>query len=211
MNIYFVRHGDDDERYRGGWSQLPLIDKGIEKSRLLAQYLIGPQDECIKDKKQNGRIIVDRIISSDLNRAKMTADIINEKLNVEIKYDERIRENNNGIFAGMLNEEAIEKYPNVFFSNLKYNEKFPEGESPKEFFHRIREAFFSIIEENKDVENLMIVTHAGVISIIYHIVLGLRWTNRKKSVKLPKTSITKIVIQGKNKNVCYSGYTPHLK
>ncbi|MGN1012888.1 MAG: histidine phosphatase family protein [Clostridia bacterium] len=211
MNIYLVRHGDDDERYRGGWSQLPLIEEGIEKSKKLADFLVGPQDECIKYSKQKEKILVDRIIASDLNRAKMTADIINEKLNVEIKYDERIRENNNGIFAGMLNEEAIKKYPNAFFSNLKYNEKFPEGESPKEFFHRIRNAFFSIIEENNDVENLMIVTHAGVISIIYHIILGLRWTNRKKSVKLPKTSITKVKIEGKAKEICYSGFTPHLK
>ena len=57
----------------------------------------------------------------------------------------------------------------------------------------------------------MIVTHAGVISIIYHIILRLRWTNRKKSVKLPKTSITKVKIEGKAKEVCYSGFIPHLK
>lgn len=205
MNIYLVRHGDDDERYRGGWSQLPLIPEGIEKAKKLSNYLISEQ------KQSEEKIVIDRIISSDLKRARMTADIINEKLKVEIKYDKRIRENNNGIFAGMLNEEAIKNYPNVFFSNLKYDEKFPDGESPKEFFHRIRNAFFQIIKENKDVENLMIVTHAGVISIIYHIVCGLRWTNRKKSVKLPKTSITKIVIKAGKKNVIYSGYTPHLK
>ena len=48
MNIYLVRHGDDDERYRGGWSQLPLIEEGIEKSKKLADFLVGPQDECIK-------------------------------------------------------------------------------------------------------------------------------------------------------------------
>lgn len=204
MNIYLVRHGDDDESYRGGWSQLPLIPEGIEKSKKLSEYLYNQVDD-------EQKINVDRIISSDLKRARMTADIINEKLNVDIKYDERIRENNNGIFAGMLNEEAIRNYPNVFFSNLEYNERFPKGESPKEFFMRIKDAFFKIIEENKDVENLMIVTHAGVISIIYHIIKKIRWTNKKKSVRLPKTSITKIVIDDKGKRVVYSGYTPHLK
>ncbi len=33
MNIYLIRHGDDDERYRGGWSDLPLIDEGLKKSK----------------------------------------------------------------------------------------------------------------------------------------------------------------------------------
>ena len=33
MNIYLVRHGDDDERYRGGWSGLPLVESGIEKAK----------------------------------------------------------------------------------------------------------------------------------------------------------------------------------
>lgn len=137
MNIYLVRHGDDDERYRGGWSQLPLIDEGIEKSKKLAIYL---KEEMNSNKEE--KIKVNRIISSDLKRARMTADIINEKLNVDIKYDDRIRENNNGIFAGMLTEEAVKNYDNPFFTNLKYNESFPEGESPKEFFHRIRKAFY---------------------------------------------------------------------
>ncbi len=199
MNIYLVRHGDDDERYRGGWSELPLIEEGIEKAKKLSNYL-----------RNNEEIKVDRIISSDLRRARMTAEIINEKLNLEVIYDSRIRENNNGIFAGMLNEEAIKNYPNAFFSNLKYNERFPHGESPKEFFHRIRKAFFEILKENKDVENLMIVTHAGVISIIYHIVEKKRWTNRKKSVKIPKTSITKIEKDKDKLKIVYSGQTPHL-
>ena len=201
MNVYLVRHGDDDERYRGGWSNLPLIAKGIDKSKKLAEYLVSNQNNSIK---------TDRIISSDLKRASMTADIINEKLGVDIKYDERLRENNNGFLAGMLNEEAIKKYPNAFFSSLKYDERFPGGESPKEFFHRIRKDFFDIIKENKDVENLMIVTHAGVISIICHIIGKKRWSNKNKSLKIPKTSITKIEINKDSKNICYIGFKPHL-
>ena len=88
MNVYLVRHGDDDERYRGGWSNLPLIAQGIDKSKKLAEYLVSNQNNSIK---------IDRIISSDLKRANMTADIINEKLDINIKDDEKIKENNNGI------------------------------------------------------------------------------------------------------------------
>lgn len=200
MNIFLVRHGDDDEQYRGGWSSLPLTQLGIEKVKKLADFFSNEQED----------IKIDRIISSDLKRAKMTADIINEKLNVKIKYDERLRENNNGILAGMLNEEAIKKFPNMYFSILEYDERFPEGESPKEFYERIKEAFFSIVNENNDVENLMLVTHAGVINIIYHIISNIEWSNKQKKLKIPKTSITKIVINNQDKQVCYVGIMPHL-
>lgn len=202
MNIYLVRHGDDDERYRGGWSELPLVEEGIRKCEKLGEYLYN----------HKSKFNIEKIISSDLTRAKMTADIINEKLKLPIVYDKRLRENNNGIFAGMLNEKAIKEYPNAFFSNLEYDERFPQGESPREFFERIKKAFFEIIDENSDIENLMIVTHAGVISIIYHVINNIKWTNKVKALKIAKTSISKIVIDDdKNIKYDYQNYTPHLE
>ena len=39
MKIIFVRHGKDDDRYRGGWSNLDLVPEGIEEAKLLARYL----------------------------------------------------------------------------------------------------------------------------------------------------------------------------
>lgn len=35
MAIYFVRHGQDEEGYRGGWSQRGLIDEGIRQAEKL--------------------------------------------------------------------------------------------------------------------------------------------------------------------------------
>lgn len=202
MNVYLIRHGDDDERYRGGWSQLPLIDIGIEKCKKLANYLSEHSDE----------FKVDRIISSDLKRTQMTSEILNEKLNVEIKFDSRLRENNNGELAGMLNEEAIKKYPNVHFSGLGYEEPFPGGESPKDFFERVNRDFVDIIEENKDVENLMLVTHGGVISILRHIINNVKWDHTTKGMKISKTSITKLVIdEDNNMHFEYENITPHLE
>lgn len=168
MNIYIIRHGDDDDRYRGGWTDLPLIDKGIEKCEKLANYML------------ENNFKIDKIVSSDLKRAKMTAEIINSKFNVQLEIDSRLRENNNGIFAGMLNEEAEKNYEHAHFGDLEYDERFPEGESPKEFFERIKKDFFDIIDENMNVENIVIVTHGGVISIVRHIVNGIKWSNKVK-------------------------------
>ena len=49
MNIYIIRHGDDDDRYRGGWTDLPLIEKGIEKCEKLAKFMF---ENNIKGKGQ---------------------------------------------------------------------------------------------------------------------------------------------------------------
>lgn len=200
MNIYIIRHGDDDERYRGGWSNLPLIAEGIEKCKKLADYLY------------NNNIKIDRIVCSDLKRAKMTAQIIADKYNLDIIPDERLRENNNGIFAGMLNSEAEEKYPHCHFGELDYDEAFPEGESPREFFDRIKKDFFELIEENRDVEDLVIVTHGGVISIVRHILHGIEWSNKNKGMGIKKTSITKINLdENGNYTIEYENMIPHLE
>ena len=39
MRLYFVRHGKDDDRYRGGWSNLDLTPEGIEQVKHLAHHL----------------------------------------------------------------------------------------------------------------------------------------------------------------------------
>ena len=38
--IYFLRHGLDDERYIGGWSEVDLTDEGVEQVRKLAQKIL---------------------------------------------------------------------------------------------------------------------------------------------------------------------------
>lgn len=199
MNIYIIRHGDDDERYRGGWSNLPLIDAGIEKCKKLADYMY------------SNNIKIDRIICSDLKRAKMTAQIIADKYGMEIIPDKRLRENNNGIFAGMLNTEAEKNYPHCHFGELAYDEAFPGGESPKEFFERIKKDFFELIEENSDVEDLVIVTHGGVISIVRHILNNLEWSNKNKGMGIKKTSISKLILDDNgNYYFEYENMIPHL-
>lgn len=39
MRIFLVRHGKDDENYRGGWSDLPLVDEGKDQARKLSKFL----------------------------------------------------------------------------------------------------------------------------------------------------------------------------
>jgi probable phosphoglycerate mutase len=178
MKFIFIRHGKDDDRYRGGWSDLDITDEGKKQAKKLASYL-GDNNFNIK-----------KIITSDLKRALNTTNIINEKLNLLIELDSNLREMNNGDLAGMLNDEALIKYPGLFFNTLDMNEKYPNGESPIEFYNRIKKWFNNTINEYNSMDgNIAIITHAGVINIIYYIVNNLEWSNKAKIFKIDNCSI----------------------
>lgn len=204
MTIYLVRHGKDDENYRGGWSDLGLVEEGIIQSQLLGEYL------CQNKEKY----AIDTLISSDLRRAVETTKEIEVKLNISAEYSEEWRENNNGILAGILNSEALQKYPGLFFNTLRMDERYPEGESPIEFYNRIKETYYRLcsrIINNEIGPNVMIVTHGGVINIIYHIIKGVEWSNKCVSLcKMTTTGIHKIEYDIDGWKISESNVIEHL-
>ncbi len=85
----------------------------------------------------------------------------------------------------MLNEVALVKFPNVFFRTLDMNEKYPDGESPEDFYERIKVWFDEFIKVHQnDKDNILIVTHGGVINVIYHLIKNIKWSNKSSIVKL---------------------------
>ncbi|MEK5027514.1 histidine phosphatase family protein [Paenibacillus sp. FSL M7-1046] len=183
MSIYLVRHGKDDEGFRGGWSQRGLIAEGIEQSKKLGQYL----------KAHNNHYNIQRVVSSDLSRAVETATEIASELRLPFESSNNWREMNNGLIAGMAHELVEEQYPGLYFSTLRMDEEFPGGESPIDFFTRIQATFRKLCEEeqllNKGEGNILIVTHGGVINIIYHILNGVEWSNKGKAYPSTYTSL----------------------
>ncbi len=180
LKVLFVRHGKDDDRYRGGWSNLDLIPEGIEQAKKLAKHI----------KDNNLDYNIKQIISSDLARTITTANFIADELGIPVQKDSRLREMDNGDLAGMLNETALEQYPGLFFSSLKIDEAYPNGESPKDFYLRIKNWFEDFCSNCDSTSgNILIVTHAGVINIIYHLVNGTQWSNRGSIFKSNNCSI----------------------
>lgn len=180
MKLIFVRHGKDDNRYRGGWSNLDLIPEGMEQAKQLAQYL--------KDNNQD--YLITHIISSDLPRTMSTAHFISSELGLPIQKEFRIREFDNGDLAGMLNDTALEKYPGLFFSSLKMDETYPNGESPLDFYMRINMWFSEFSSNCRNIKgNILIVTPGGVINVVYHLIKGIEWNNKNPAFKAGNCSI----------------------
>lgn len=150
--LILVRHGQTDLNTEGiyfGWLNPNLNEKGYEQAQKAR--------EVIKT------IPYDKIYSSDLERARLTAEIVNYK-NLHIVFDKRLREINFGIFEGLTYEEISKKYPDeckISEDNWE-NYNFGNGESPRELQKRA----VDFVEGLNLEEDNLVVTHWGVINSI---------------------------------------------
>ena len=184
MICYLVRHGKDDDTVRGGWSDHGLTPMGIEQVHALAQSMVS---EGIR---------IDCIYSSDLRRAKETSVILSSYLNVPVVYDPGFRETNNGELAGIKHELANEQFPGLYWSSLDFDERYPGGESPKEFFLRIQNTWseFKTTMLASSQENVLLVTHGGVIETILCIEHGIPLTNKLRHFSTPNAKLLPVEI-----------------
>lgn len=147
--IYLLRHGLDDEKYIGGYSDISLIPEGIKQVELARDFIV---DNNLK---------IDKIYSSDIVRAKETTDIVNKSLELPVIYEEGLRELDKGLLTGLEKSKAYKKYPE--FKDLKsISKKYPNGESMQEFHDRVID-FFSKFKD----DNCLLITHRGVINMLY--------------------------------------------
>ena len=167
MICYLLRHGKDDDTVRGGWSQSPLSAEGKAQAVELAGFI------------QSRSLDIRHIYSSDLPRAMETAQPVAEKLRLPVLPKPEFRETNNGELAGMKNEVASARYPGLYWNTLQWEQQYPGGESPREFYERICRAWADfqreILERN---ENVLLVTHGGVIQVVLSIVNGEAYSNK---------------------------------
>jgi probable phosphoglycerate mutase len=169
-----MRHGKDDDSIRGGWNHSPLTEQGILEIEKIASELTA-----------NPNFRIARIFSSDLLRARQTAEIIASKFCVEIECLPQFREVNNGILEGMKNDIAQVRFPGLYWNTLGWDERYPNGESPHQFFDRVSKAWNDFKKQAQQLDgNVLLVTHGGVINVIYHIENGLPYSNTKKSLSI---------------------------
>lgn len=173
MILYIARHGKDDDTVRGGWSQTPLTEEGIQQVESLAAYV------------QKRNLNIKHIYSSDLHRAMQTAEAVANQLQLPVVPMQEFREVNNGILAGMKNDLAAETFPRLYWNTLDWEQRYPGGESPREFNERIHGAWDMLQREIvKQNENVLLVTHGGVIQVILSIVNDEEYSNRKALRKI---------------------------
>lgn len=175
MEIDLLRHGEDDQNYIGGWSDNKLSDKGILQVQEISKLIDNNYD---------------LIISSDLQRAKETSKIISNYLKIDIVYNDKLREINNGDLKNLTKEQFLSLYPGLYYNTLKIDESYPNGESPIEFYNRVKEGLIEITKNYKN-KKILIVTHSGVMTVIKCLVTGWKYSNLVKII-FPYATLIKL-------------------
>ncbi len=162
--ILLVRHGHHPDGFRGGWSSHPLTKFGRIQATFLAERL----------RREGGKI--NALIASDLPRARETADILGRELDIPVSLNEGWREVDNGVLAGMPNDQADAAYPGLYWSSLHMDQEYPGGESPNKFRSRVEGAFRDVRDRILDGSlgpKVLVVTHGGPIRVVLSLVDGL--------------------------------------
>lgn len=161
LNIYLLRHGETEQNLKGlyyGKLDIDITDKGIK------------QIEYINNKVKN--ITFDKIYVSNMKRAMSSADIILKDKHIPYIIDKRLSEMNLGVFEGKNYEDIQREYPIEYkeWSNDWKAYAPPKGESYISFYERVKEFFQEILK--LEDENVLLVTHSGVIRSILTYTMG---------------------------------------
>ncbi|WNQ12464.1 histidine phosphatase family protein [Paenibacillus aurantius] len=165
--IGFVRHGVTDWNVQGraqGQHDVPLNELGREQARMLGKRLAAEG--------------WDLIFSSDLSRARETADAIAEAMGRSVDgYDVRLREKTHGRLDGTVEAERVEKWgPN--WRELDHDEESAES---------VRERsldFLKEITETYPGRKVLVVSHGAWIGITLETLLP-----GQEIAKLTNTSV----------------------
>ena len=114
MRIYLIRHGRQNSPLCN--VNVPLSDAGRRQAELLGKRL----------KKES----IDAVWSSDLIRARETADIINEKIRAPRIIREGLREISFGDLEGLSDDVIMERYADFFAAraSMKQDKKTKTSE-----------------------------------------------------------------------------------
>lgn len=154
MKIFVLRHGQTELNKKGiinGHIDDILAPEGIEQAKNTVPLL--PKT-------------IRHIYSSSLGRARETAEILNEILNLPLTFHDELKEVNFGILNGT---PFLEEYK-VRHRMLNYDWR-PSGESFEEVRMRVLK-FLKEVKKNNKSEEVLIVAHGGIIRLLHFLEFG---------------------------------------
>lgn len=181
MKIYLVRHGETTLNARGcyyGRTDVCLSGRGRRQAEELRNFF--------------GQIPLDAVVTSPLKRAAETAEIIlsgrgtmaegaerdSTTEAIKIYRDERLCEQDFGIFEGLTYRELTKRYPEQLdaWNRDYFGYRIPEGESFLDVRRRV-ELFFGDLKERAATAGresaLLLVAHKGTLGHFLAVSLGL--------------------------------------
>ena len=150
--ILLARHGETDYNRPPvrvqGWTDVPLNDRGREQARHLASAVGGEG--------------VRALWTSQLSRARETAEIVGAEIGLEPRVDDRLAESNRGDWEGRLLEDIRREDPEGWAAWRNGGELagFPNGESLGQHMARVAAALDDVAAGELPA---LVVCHGGTI------------------------------------------------
>ena len=167
--LILVRHGETDWNAQHRWqghSDTRLNDAGREQARLLAEGL--PD--------------VDALYSSDLARARETAEILAGKIGLEVRFDERLRERGFGSWEGLTMDEIESAYPDDKRRWLAGTGPGALDAEPFEAFATRVGSFVENVWQRHAGEKVLVVAHGGTIRVVHALATGLDYVRDHRAI-----------------------------
>jgi len=162
----FMRHGEADNNVNrilvGRHIESHLTEIGRQQVRDTANYL--------------KEILVDKVFVSPVIRARETAEIVCDVINMDYEIDERLYEIELGKLVGMNYEDIIEKHGNLFLKFYSGDEQMLDDYGVESFTSvkmRIKHLLDEAIERYPD-KNIVFVTHLDPIKAAISLLLDLK-------------------------------------
>lgn len=186
IKIFLIRHARQKSPLCN--VNVSLANEGLIQSELLGERL----------KMYN----LDIVYSSNLIRAKETAEIIRKKVGIKGDVDGEfensdLRETDFGELTGLKDEVIKLKYKD-YIDGREYaveDIRIPGGENGRQVFERMNKAIEDIIDEciKNNYENVAVVTHGGAIRCYLAGLLGMSFGKRFSIAKtMENCSITQV-------------------
>ncbi|MGV3626449.1 MAG: histidine phosphatase family protein [Betaproteobacteria bacterium] len=161
--LILIRHGEtlwNTQRRMQGQLDSPLTERGLWQACRLGERL---QTQPFA-----------ALYSSDLPRARLTAERIADATGHTIIDDARLRERHFGVFEGMTRAEMEKHDAEIYARFMSRDPQYavPGGESPAEFFARCRSALEELAERHAG-QTIAVVTHGLVLDAAYRAASGL--------------------------------------
>lgn len=176
--ICFIRHGETDwnvTRRIQGQTDIPLNETGFGQALAMAFNATHYKFSAI--------------YSSDLSRASVTAKMVAERQELEVRTQPNLRERHYGILQGITVNEMVKNYPDVYAHykarDLEYD--FETGESLLRFAARISVVIDDLTRLHSG-QSIAAISHAGVLDIVYRKATG-RLLNTPRDFVIPNCAL----------------------
>jgi len=184
----FVRHGETDwnvELRMQGHVDIPLNAKGLAQADALGR--------CFAER---GRGRADALYSSDLLRARQTAQPIADALGLPVIPLVELRERGFGRCEGLVIAEILERFPEEAMAMKRRDaDHVPQGgESRRQHHGRIRGCVRQLAELHPS-QTLVVVTHGGVLDVVYRMASGLS-IEAPRNYPIANASVNWVRIEG---------------